>query len=97
MSCGKSYLCFGPGSRSARLSATLGLCLGQVAYGPEAHPPKVSGVGGQLGFQLWAPSQVIWVRETRLHVIAGAAYHMFTVQGLRGEGRQRPRLLQRVL
>ena len=27
-----------------------------------AHPPEVSGVGAPLGFQVWAPSPLIWVR-----------------------------------
>ena len=62
-----------------------------------APPPGVSGVGSQLGFQLWAPSPLIWVRATGLQVSAGAAYPAFTVQGLRGEGCQRPWLLPRVL
>ena len=61
------------------------------------HPAAISGVGGQLGFQLWAPSPLIWVRATRLQVCGGAVYPRFTIQGLRGEGRQRQRLLQRVL
>ena len=87
--------------------AALALCVGQLASVPGAHPPtrgfrcgrhaRVSGVGGQLGFQLWAPSLVIWVCATGLQVSAGAAYPAFTVQGLRGEGHQRPRLLQRFL
>ena len=78
-------------------SAALGLWVGQLASAPGAHPPTrgfrcgrgagVSGVGGQLGFQLWVPSPVNWVS-------AGAAYPAFTVKGLRGEGRQRPRLQQ---
>ena len=59
-------------------------------------PAGVSGVGGQLGFQLWAPSPLIWVHTTRLQVRAGAGYPTFTVQGLRLEGRQRPRLPWRV-
>ena len=78
-------------------SANLGLCVWQLASAPGAHPPVVSGVGGQLGFQLWAPSPLIWVRATRLQVSAGAVYCVFTVQGRRGEGRQRLWLLQRVL
>ena len=92
----------GPGG-----SATLGLCVGQLASVPGAHPPtrgfrcgrhaRVSGVGGQLGFQLWSPSPLIWVCATGLQVSAGAAYPSFAVQGLRGEGHQRPRLLGRVL
>ena len=54
-------------------------------------------MGGQLGFQVWAPTLLIWVQTTGLQVSAKAACPAFTVQGLRGEGRQRPRLLQRVL
>ena len=84
-------------SRAAGGSTAWGLCVGQLASAPSAHPPEVSGVGGQLGFQVWAPSQLIWVRATGLQVSAGAAYLAFTVQGLRGEGRQRPLLLWRVL
>ena len=86
-----------PESGKASRSATLSLCVGQLASAPGAHPPKVSGVGGQLGFQVWAPSPLIWVRTTGLQESAGAAYPMFTVQGLRGEGRQRLGLLWRVL
>ena len=81
--------------------------MGKLASAPSVHPVTqgfrcgrpagVSGVGGQLGFQVWAPSLIIWVRATRLQVKTGAAYPEFTVQGLRGEGRQRPGLLRRVL
>ena len=84
-------------SPAALGSAVLGLWVGQLASAPDAHPPEVSGVGGQLGFQVWAPSPLICVRATGLQVSAWAAYPAFTVQGLRGEGRQRPQLLQRVL
>ena len=70
-------------------SAALGLWVGQLASSPGAHPPEVSGVGGQLGFEVWVPSLLIWARATRLQVSAGAAYPTFTVQGLRGEGHQR--------
>ena len=101
--------CFGSGSRlvgwstalglnhRASQSAALGLCGGQLASAPGVDPPKVSGVGALLGFQLWAPSLLIWVQATGFQVSAAAAYPAFTVQGLRGEGRQRPRLLWRVL
>ena len=54
-------------------------------------------MGSHLGSQLWPPSPLIWVHETGLQVSAGAAYPVFTVQGLRGEGPQRPWLLGRVL
>ena len=73
-------------SHAAGRSDALGLCVGQLASAPSAHPPEVSGVGGQLGFQVWAPSPLIWVRTTGLQESAGAAYPMFTVQGLRGGG-----------
>ena len=75
----------------------LGLWLGQLACVPGAHPPKVSSVGTPPGFHVWAPSPLIWVQATGLQVSAGAGYPTFTVQGLRGEGRQRLRLLLRVL
>ena len=77
--------------------AALGLWVGQLASAPGAHPPEVSGVGALLGFQLWAPSLLFWEHATGLQVSTGAAYPAFTVQGLRGEGHQRPRLLQRFL
>ena len=54
-------------------------------------------MGGQLGFQVWAPSLIIWVRATRLQVKTGAAYPEFIVLGLKGEGCQRQPLLWRVL
>ena len=54
-------------------------------------------MGAQPGFHLWAPSSLMWVCASAFQVSAGAAYPGFTVQGLRGEGRQRPRLLGRVL
>ena len=84
-------------SCAASRSATLGLCVGQLASAPGVHPPEVSGVGAPPGFQVWAPSLLIWVCATGLQVSAKSAYPMFTVQGLMGEGRQRPPLLQRVL
>ena len=54
-------------------------------------------MGGQLEFQVWVPRPLFWVQATGLQVSARAAYLMFIVQGLRGEGRQRLRLLLRVL
>ena len=75
----------------------MGLWVGQLASVPGAVPPEVSGVGVPPGFQVWAPSPLIWVRATGLQVSTGTAYPVFTVQGLRGEGRQRLRLLLRVL
>ena len=56
-------------------STTLGLWVGKLASAPSVHPVTqgfrcgrpagVSGVGGQLGFQLLAPSLLIWVRASR--------------------------------
>ena len=97
----QSFCCFGPKSRRVPgRSAALDLCVGQLASAPSAYPPTrgfrcgrdpgVSGVGSQLGFQLWAPSPLIWVCATGLQVSTGTAYPAFTVQGLRGEGCQRP-------
>ena len=37
-------------------SASLGLCVGQLASAPGALPPNVSGVGSPLGFQVWLPA-----------------------------------------
>ena len=60
----------------ASWSTALGLCVGQLASAPGA---EVSGVGGQLWFQLWVPSPLIWVRPTRLQVSPGAGYPEFTI------------------
>ena len=62
--------------------------MGQLASALGAHPPEVSGVGARPGFQVWASTWLIWVRATGLEVSARAACPMFTIQGLRGEGRQ---------
>ena len=75
-------------SGAALGSAALGLWVGPLASAPGAHPPEV---------QVWAPSPLIWVRATGLQMSTGAAFPAFTVQGLRGQGHQRPLLLQRVL
>ena len=63
----------------------MGLCVGQLASAPSVHPPEVSGVGALSGFQVWAPSPLIWVRATGLQVSTGAGYPKFTVQGLKRE------------
>ena len=84
-------------SHAAVRSAALGLCVRQLASAPGAHPPEVSGVGGQPGFQVWVSSSLIWVLATRLQVSAGAAYPELTVEGLRWEGCHRWWLLWRVL
>ena len=83
---------------AAGQSAALGLCMGQLASAPGAHPPEVSGVGSQLGFQFWAPSPLIWVCTMGLQVSTGAGYPLFTVQGAEGGGApEAGGLLQRVL
>ena len=78
-------------------SAVLGLWMEQLASAPDAYPPEVSGAGAPPGFQVLAPSPLICVHATGLQVSARAAYPAFTVRGQSGEGRQRPRLLPRVL
>ena len=49
------------------------------------------------GFQVWAPSPLFWVRGRQASGELWGCFSAFTVQGLRGEGHQRPRLLWRVL
>ena len=51
---------FGPGFCAAGQSAALGLCVGQLASAPGAHPPEVSGVGAHsanLGACNWASGE----------------------------------------
>ena len=43
-------------------SAALGRCTGQPATVPGTHLPKVSSVGDQQGFRLWAPRSLMEVR-----------------------------------
>ena len=69
-------------------SAVLGLWVVQLASAPDALPPEVSGVGPRFA-NLHA--------RNRPQVSARAAYLALAVQGRRGEGRQGPRLLPRVL
>ena len=69
-------------------SAALGLWVGQLASAP---------VCTHRRFQMWAPRPLICVCTTGLQVSAGAAYPVFIVQRLSGEGCQRPWLLWRVL
>ena len=95
----QSISCFGPESCRANgfalvlsrtrpaVPATLGLWVGQLASAPGAHPPEVSGVGALLGFQLWAPSLLIWVCASRASGERWGCFSTFTVQGLRVEGR----------
>ena len=78
-------------------SEVLGPWVEQLASAPDALPPEVSGVGAPPGFHVWAPSSLICVRAAGPQVSTGAAYHGLAVQGRRGEGRQGPRLLPRVL
>ena len=69
---------------------------GTLGLGPQAYGLLIR-VCPHQGFQLWAPSPLFWVHVTLLQVCAGAGHPAFTVQGLRGEGCQRPWLLWRVL
>ena len=76
-------------SPAALGSAALCLWMGPLASAPCAHPPGVSCVGphsANLGARIGASGES-----------AGAASPKFTIQGLRGEGRQRLLLLCRVL
>ena len=66
-------------------SAALGLCMEQLESAPSAHPSKVSGVGAGPGFQLWAPSPLIWVCATGLQVRAGCFSHVHS-PGAEGGG-----------
>ena len=87
-----------PGTESGGTgSEVLGLWVEQLASAPDALPPEVSGVGAPLGFHVWALSSLICMRTTGPQVSARAAYTGSAVQGRRGEGRQGPRLLPRVL
>ena len=92
--------CFGPGSSVAGWSPALGLSwaalgsaafslwVGQLASAPGATHPRC---------QVWAPSPLIWVCASRLQARVGAAWPVFIIQGLRGQGRQWPMLLWGVL
>ena len=85
------------------------MCPGSLATNQRVRPLGVSGVDAQAtdlgvylpgGFGLvpQAASPLIWVRSRPgLQVCAGAAYPVFTVQGLREWGCKRPRLLLRIL
>ena len=84
-------------SHAAVGSALLGLWVEQLASAPDALPSEVSGVGAPPGFHAWAPSSLICARATGPQVSAGVVYPVLAVQGRRGEGRQGPRLLPRVL
>ena len=95
---GWSFCCFGPELRASGRSAALGLCVGHVASAPGVHPPT-------RGFRCGLPAgvSVVGPKSADLGVCNRASgehrscFSAFTVQGLRGEGRQRPRLLPRVL
>ena len=76
--------CFGPVRGAASLCS-------------QCTPTRGVRCGTPLGFQVWVPTPLIWVRASGLQVSARAAFPEFTVQGLRGEESQRLWLLQRVL
>ena len=54
-------------------------------------------MGAPPGFQVWAPSPLIWVCASRASGERWGCFSSFTVQGLRSEGLQGPGLLWRVL
>ena len=85
----------GTESRGTRVEV-LGLWVEQLASAPDALPPEVSGVGAPPGFHVWAPSSLICVRNQGSRE-RWAAYPALALQGWRGEGRQGPWLLPRVL
>ena len=66
-------------------------CLCTQAAGP------LIRVRAHLGFQLWAPSPLIWVRASRASGVGWGCFSVFTGREQRGEGLQRLRLLGRVL
>ena len=84
-------------NQAALGSEVLGLWVEQVASAPDALPSEVSSVGALPVFHAWAPSSLICARATGPQVSAGVVYPVLAVQGRRGEGRQGPRLLPRVL
>ena len=85
------------GFRCGPQATDWGTCsLGHFGSGTQAAGPLIRACA-HPEFQLWAPSPLIWVRASRDSGEHGAAYPEFIVQGLRGEGHQRPRLLRRVL
>ena len=87
------------------ISAALGLCAGQLATDLGAHPPEVSGVGAPPGSQVcvasWGFSCVPQSANLGVRNLdSGERWgwlSQFTVQGLRGVGRQRLWLQGRVL
>ena len=70
--------------------------LGHLGSGAQAAGPFIRALA-HPEFQLWAPSPLIWVCVSRASGERLGCFSVFTVQGLRGEGRQRPCLLWRVL
>ena len=76
-------------NHAALESQVLGLWVEQLASAPDALPPEVSGVGAQFA-NLRARNRASGERR-------GCLSGALAVQGLRGEGRQGPRLLPRIL
>ena len=70
--------------------------LGHFGSGAQAAGPLIR-VHAHLRFQVWAPSPLIRVHASMASGERWGCFSVFTVQGLRGEGRQRPWLLRRVL
>ena len=70
--------------------------LGHFGSGAQAAGPLIRACA-HLEFQLWAPSRLIWLRNSWTSGEHWDCFSGFTVQGRRGQGRQRLRLLMRVL
>ena len=70
--------------------------LGHFGSGAQAAELLI-GACAHLEFQLWSPSLLIWVPASGASGERQGCFSAFTVQGQRGEGRQRPQLLRRVL
>ena len=60
--------------------------MGQLASAPGVHPSEVSSVGTLLGFQVCAPTPLIWVRATGLQVSAQASFPRVHSPGTEGGG-----------
>ena len=105
---GAFCLCSQAARRLSGCLPTRGFRCGPQATDWDTHPLGHFGSGAQAvglltrarahpEFQLCAPSPLIWVRTSRASGERWGCFSVFTVLGLRGEGRQRPRLLMRVL
>ena len=64
----------------------MGLCTRQPDTDPGAHPPKVSAVGAQLGFQVWEPSPLIWVHASQASGESWGCFWSVHSPGAEGQG-----------